>query len=160
MTLNEYLATLTEEQRIAFAARVNAVGSQTVDAYSASKPNWYDEERNSFDVDSIHALYRHEGPGASSHYHILMLDYQYAYWSDPALRPVQGWLVAASKANKNWFKDMTKSDGTTEDGPRHVFGSSVYDPDEKVLIFPGTQKKQPIEVGPIAGAKKDDNQRN
>lgn len=149
MTLNEYLNSLSAEERVDFVMRVEAVGHPTVDAYSASLPTWYDRERSHLDVDSVHAVHRHEGPGGSSHYHILMLDYQYAYWSDPNRRPVQGWLVAASKANRSWFKPTQKADGTTEDGPRHVYGSSAYDPDERVLIFPGTRKKQPIEVGKI-----------
>lgn len=156
MTLADYIATLSDEERNTFVARVEAVGSHTVDAYSASLPTWYSPESNSLDVDSVMAVHRHEGPGSSSHYHILMFDYQYAYWSDPERRPVQGWLVAASKANRAWFKPTQKSDGTIEDGPRHVYGSSAYDPDERVLIFPGTQKKQPIDIG-AQELKKDDN---
>jgi len=153
MTLGEYLETLTDEQKAAFADRVNAIGSPTVDAYSASLPAWYAEERNSFDIDSVHAMYHHEGPNGQSHYHMLLLDYQFAYWSDPKLKPAPAWIKAASKADKKWFKATTKSDGAVEDGPRHVFGSSVYDPDAKEFIFPGTKKKQPIEVGEL-GEKK------
>lgn len=147
MTLNDYLNSLKDTDRAAFLKRVEAVGNQTVDMYSASLPSWYNKDRNSLDVDSICAVYKHDGPGNSGHYHLLLLDYQYAYWSDPNLRPVQGWLKSASKANKNWFKPTTKSDASTEDGPFHVFGASVYDPDERVMIYPGKQKKQPIEVG-------------
>jgi hypothetical protein len=147
LTLTEYMNGLTDEERKAFADRVNAVGNSTVDAYSATLPKWYSTENNHLDVDSVVAVYKHEGPGNSGHYHILMMDYQYAYWSDPKRKPVEAWLTVASKANKNWFKSTAKSDGPAEDGPRHVFGSSVYDPEKRELIFPGTQKKQPIEVG-------------
>lgn len=159
MMLAEYLATLTDKEQEAFVERVRAVGSPIVDVFSASVPKAYDTEKDSLDVDTIHAVYRHNGPGASSHYHMLLLDYQYAYWSDPARRPVQGWLVAASKANRNWFKTTQKSDDTTEDGPRHVFGSSIFDPDKRELIFPGKTKKQPIDVGAI-GVFENDNKRN
>jgi hypothetical protein len=147
MTLNDYLETLKDKDRAAFAKRVSAIGSPTVDAFSASLPSWYKDARNSFDVDSVHAVYFHEGPGSSKHYHILMLDYQYAYWVDA--KPKPDWLKAASKADKAVFKATAKSDATIEDGPRHVFGSSVYDPDDRVLIYPGTKTKQPIEVGAI-----------
>lgn len=147
MTLSEYLATLTDEEQDAFVERVRAIGSPHVDIYSASKPKVYDEEKSSLDVDAINAIHHHEGPGNSSHWHVLLLDYQYAYWSDPARRPVQGWLVAASKANADWFKATEKSDSSTEQGPRHVYGSSAYDPERKVRIYPGKQKEQPIDVG-------------
>lgn len=155
MRLSSYFASLSDEERDDFVRRVEEVGNSTVDAYSASLPKWYSPESNALDVDSVIAVYKHEGPGNSGHYHILMLDYQYAYWSDPNRRPAQGWLVAASKANRNWFKPTQKSDGVVEDGPRHVYGSSVYDPDERVFIFPGTRKRQPIEVGETE--LKDDN---
>lgn len=147
MRLVDYLNSLTIEQRIAFVKRVEAIGNHTVDAYSASLPQWYDPDRSSIDVDSICAVHKHDGPGNSGHYHLLLLDYQYAYWSDPERKSAQGWLVSAGKANKNWFKTTAKLDGPNEDGPRHVYGSSAYDPEERVFIFPGTKKKQPIEVG-------------
>jgi hypothetical protein len=147
MRLSDYLETLKDADKAAFAKLVSGVGSPTVDAFSPSLPTWYSEGRNSFDVDSVHAVYFHEGPGSSKHYHLLLLDYQYAYWVEA--RPKPDWLKAASKADKAVLKDTTKSDATIEDGPRHVFGSSVYDPDDRVLIYPGTQKKQPIEVGAI-----------
>lgn len=156
MTLAEYLATLTDEEQDVFVERVRAIGSPTVDVFSASVPKVYDDQRSSLDVDNVHAVHRHLGPGASSHYHLLLLDYQYAYWSDPKLRPVQGWLNAASKANRNWFKPTEKNDATIEDGPRHVYGSSIYDPDEREIIFPGKTKKQPIDIGAI-GVLKNDN---
>ncbi len=156
MTLYDYMNGLTDEERKSFADRVNAVGNSTVDAYSATLPKWYSPDNNHLDVDSVVAVYKHEGPGASGHYHILMMDYQYAYWSDPKRKPPEAWLTAASKANKNWFKSTAKRDGPAEDGPRHVFGSSAYDPEKRELIFPGTQKKQPIEVG-AQELKKDDN---
>ena len=148
MTLSDYLATLTDEEQTAFVDRVRAIGSRTVDVYSANVPKAYDEERSSLDVDQIHAVHHHQGPGNSSHYHMLLLDYQYAYWSDSERRPAQGWLVAANKANKKWFKPTEKRDGPTEDGPRHVYGSSAYDPETKTRIFPGKRKKQNVdEVG-------------
>lgn len=147
MTLIDYLNSLSPEKQAAFVKRVEAVGHPTVDVYSASLPSWYDPEGRPNDVDSICTVHKHEGPGGSSHYHLLLLDYQYAYWSDPERRPVQGWLVSAGKANRNWFKPTVKSGGSTEDGPRHVYGASVYDPEARVLIFPGTQKKQPIDIG-------------
>lgn len=156
MTLADYIAKLSDEDRKTFVARIEAVGNHTVDAYSASLPTWYSQERSSLDVDSVMAVYKHEGPGNSGHYHILMFDYQYAYWSDPKLKPAQAWLTVASKANKNWFKSTAKSDTTIEDGPRHVFGSSVYDPDRRVMIFPGKQKERPIDIGKEE-LKKDDN---
>lgn len=157
MTVDEYLASLTAEQREDFEQRVQAIGSRHVDVYSASIPNFYDEppqdildeSRDSLDIDNIAAIYHFEGPGASSHYHILLTAYQYAYWSDPERKPVQGWLVAASKANVNWFQPTEKSDGTVGNGPYHVFGSKVFDPDEKEFVYPGKQKKQPIDSGGI-----------
>lgn len=150
MKLSEYLAKLDEEEQYAFIKRVREVGSRTVDVYSANKPKEYDEERDSLDIDNVHAVYHFQGPGSSSHYHVLLLDYQYAYWADPNRRPVLGWIKSASKANRNWFKSTTKADGSVEEGPRHVFGSSVFDPETKERIFPGTQKKQAIdEVGQI-----------
>ena len=145
MTLTSYLETLKDEDRAAFVKLVLGVGSPTVDAFSPSLPEWYAEGRNSFDVDAVHAVYFHDGQGSAKHYHMLLLDYQYAYWAE--VRPKPDWLKAASKVAKDMFKATTKSDGTIEDGPRHVFGSSVYDPDDRMLIYPGTQKKQPIEVG-------------
>jgi hypothetical protein len=151
MTLTGYLETLKDEDRDAFVKRVSAIGSPTVDAFSSSLPEWYSKGRNSFDVDSVHAVYHHEGLDGSEHYHLLMLDYQYAYWSDA--KPAPTWLKAASKADKAAFKPTVKSDTSIEDGPRHVFGSSVYDPDEKVILYPGDKKKQPIEVGAIGGKR-------
>lgn len=147
MTLSEYLATLDEEQQNLFVARVAEVGAGTVDCYSATLPNWYTDELDRNDVDSLCDWHYHRGPGASSHYHILLLDYQFAYWSDPERRPVQGWLVAASNSNRDWFKPTQKSNGTTEDGPRHVFGSSAFDFETKTRFYPGLKPKEPIDVG-------------
>lgn len=149
MTVDEYRAGLSAEEREDFDQRVQAIGSRHVDVYSASIPKVYDQERDSRDIDNIAAIYHFEGPGASSHYHILLTAHQYAYWSDPERRPVQGWLVAASKANVNWFQPTEKSDGTVENGPYHVFGSKVFDLDEKEFVYPGKQKKQPIDSGGI-----------
>jgi hypothetical protein len=157
MTLREYLASFGEDDtaRQAFLDRVAAIGSRKVDVYSASVPKVYDEEKSPLDVDHINAVHYFRGPGASSHYHILLLDYQFAYWSDPERRPVQGWLVAASKAKRDWLKPTLKSDGPPENGPRHVYGSSAYDPELKEFFFPGKRKRQPIEVGDIGDVKND-----
>ena len=156
MRLGEYLATLSDKEQDAFVERTRAIGSPTVDVFSATKPKEYDDQRDSLDVDHIHAIHFHDGSGSSKHYHLLLLDYQYAYWADPERRPKVGWLVAASKANTAWSKATTKSDSSVEQGPRHVYGSSIFDPDTKERIFPGTRKKQPIEVGSI-GVRNDDN---
>lgn len=163
MTLNDYLNSLSDEQRAAFVRRVEAVGNPTVDVFSEVLPKWYDPEISSLDVNSVHAVHKHEDPSGSSHFHLLLLDYQYAYWEgadrkpakptkpedpDPKVeKPEDDVRIVASKADKKWFKATEKSDGSIEDGPRHVYGSSLYDPDERVFIFPGKQKKQPIEVG-------------
>jgi hypothetical protein len=156
LTLSEYLSKLSDEDRKIFVTRIEAVGNHTVDAYSASLPKWYSSSNSHLDVDSVIAVYKHEGPGNSGHYHILMYDYQYAYWSDPKRKPPETWLTVASKADKDWLKPTTKADATIEDGPRHVFGSSVYDPDKRVTIFPGKQKERPIDIG-AQEPKKDDN---
>jgi hypothetical protein len=163
VTLNDYLNSLSDEQRTAFVKRVEAVGNQTVDVFSEALPKWYDPEACSLDVNSVYAVHKHEGPNGSGHFHLLLLDYQYAYWEDADRKPAKPTKpedpdpktekpendvrIVASKADKNFFKDTAKSDASIEDGPRHVFGSSLYDPDKRVFIFPGTQKKQPIDVG-------------
>jgi hypothetical protein len=163
MTLNDYLNSLSDEERIAFVKRVEAVGNQTVDVFSEALPKWYDPEASSMDVNSVYAVHKHEGPSGSSHFHLLLLDYQYAYWENAERKPAKPTKsedpdpkdekpendvkIVASKADKKFFKATAKADGSTEDGPLHVFGSSLYDPDKRVFIFPGTQKKQPIDVG-------------
>lgn len=178
MTLNDYLNSLDETEQTAFVKRVEAVGNQTVDVFSEDLPTWYDPEVSSLDIDSVYAVHRHDDPDGSGHYHLLLLDYQYAYWADAdrkpakpakpedpekpkdpkAKKPEEAVSIVASKAAKKFFKTTAKSDGPTEDGPRHVFGSSVYDPEERVFIFPGAKKKQPLEVG--EQELRDDNQRN
>ena len=163
MTLNDYLNSLSAEQRTAFVKRVEAVGNKTVDVFSEVLPKWYDPEASSIDVNSVYAVHKHEGPGGAGHFHLLLLDYQYAYWEDAERKsakptkpedpdpkvgkPENDVKIVASKADKKYFKATAKADGPTEDGPLHVFGSSIYDPVERVFIYPGTQKKQPIEVG-------------
>lgn len=175
MTLNDYLNSLDEKDQTVFAKRVSDVGNQTVDVFSDEAPKWYDPESSSLDVDSVYAVHKHEGAGDSSHYHILLLDYQYAYWSDADRKPTKSAKpadpdpkvkkpedavkIVVSKADKKIFKATAKSDGATEDGPRHVFGSSMYDPDAREFIYPGTKKKQPLEVGEQETIK-DDDQRN
>lgn len=163
MTLNDYLNALSDKDRAAFVKRVEAVGNQTVDVFSEVLPKWYDPEASPIDVNSVYAVHKHEGPNGSSHFHLLLLDYQYAYWEDADRKPAKPTKpddpdpkvekpendveIVASKADKKYFKDTAKADASIEDGPRHVFGSSIYDPVERVFIYPGTQKKQPIEVG-------------
>ena len=110
------------------------MGGRNIDIFCDELPAEYDENKMS-DSDGIHSYVVTQDEDGNDFYHLLLTPEQWTYFS--LMTPQPKWLKTAMKASKKRLKKFKKKGAQSpEDSPRHVFGSSVYDPETGDVLYP------------------------